>query len=203
MRPVLPVLFLLFVVFTASKCKDDTILLGSVEMNLKARFNEQPMVLNKVYDYNGKKVRFSKLSFFVSDVLTGNSNKAAESITLVNFIDNDDSTTAAKGLNITFSQFDMGNMSQFNLGIGVSPEYNAKKPKDFPSLNPLSEASEYWDAWNSYIFSKLEGSMDKDGDGKFETGITLHTGGNEMYQNIKFDKSFSIGENQKPLLIVY
>lgn len=197
MKPFLPVLFLTFIVFTALKCKDDTILAGSIEMNLKARFNDQPMILNKIYDYNGKKVRFSKLSFFISDIHNENSSKIAMPIALVHFKDNDDSTTAAKGLNITVNNFDIGNNTQFGFGIGVSSEMNTKKPKDFPSSNPLSEASEFWDAWNSYIFSKLEGAIDKDGDGKFETGITLHTGGNEIYQKINFEKSFSIAENQK------
>jgi hypothetical protein len=36
--------------------------------------------------------------------------------------------------------------------------------------------------------------LDKDGDGRFETGITLHTGGNEVYKPLNFTKSFTITE---------
>lgn len=197
MKTLLSVLLSVFVFCTSSKCKEDPKLTGSVEMNLKARFNEQPFVLNKIYDYNGKKIRFSKLSFFVSDIYGGEFNKIAVPVSLISFKDNDDSTIAAKGLNITVNDIEIGNKTQFGMGIGVSSTLNSKKPKDYPSSNPLSEATDYWDPWNSYTFSKLEGKIDKDGDGTFETGITLHTGSNEVFQNIRFEKSFSVAENQK------
>lgn len=197
MKTLLPVFILLIVVLSASKCKDDTSLKGSVDMIIKAQFNNQPLILNKAYDYNDKKVRFSKLTFFMSNVHTGEINKIVAPITLVSFKDNDDSTKAAKGLTLSIGNIEIGDKKQLGIGIGVSQEQNTQKPKDYPSSNPLSDGAEFWDAWNSYIFTKLEGSLDKDGDGKFETGITLHTGGNEVYQNLTFEKVYSVAHNQK------
>ena len=56
----------------------------------------------------------------------------------------------------------------------------------------MADGGNYWDSWQSYIFAKLEGKIDKDGDGVFETGITLHTGGNEAFTPLKYTKSFPI-----------
>lgn len=194
---------------TASKCKDDVVTptpKGAIEWNIKAKFNEQPFQLNKIYSYNGKKVRFSRLSFYVSNISTSINTYSAITqnvdvpIVMIDFKDIDDSVKASKGLILNLEGFSTGNANQFSMAIGVASDMNSKKPKDYPSTNPLSETSNYWDAWNSYIFFKLEGSLDKDGDGQYETGITLHAGGNEVYQNMNFRKAFSIKENETPPL---
>ncbi len=203
MKQLLPILLTLIVIASSSKCKDDVVTptpTGVIELNIKAKFNEQPFQLNKIYNYNGKKVRFSRLSFYVSNVFTTYNPLSASpvdvSIMMIDFKDIDDSTKAAKGLILNLNSIPSGDKKAFNFHIGVSSDLNTKKPKDYPSSNPLSETSNYWDAWNSYIFFKLEGSLDKDGDGQYETGITLHAGGDEVYQSMKFPKSFSIKENE-------
>ena len=188
---------------TASKCKDDVVTptpKGAIEWNIKAKFNEQPFQLNKIYSYNGKKVRFSRLSFFVSNAYTNynpvGSTPVDVPIMMIDFKDIDDSVKAAKGLILNLNSIPSGDKKAFNFYIGVARDMNLKKPKDYPTTNPLSETSNYWDAWNSYIFFKLEGSLDKDGDGQYETGITLHAGGDEVYQTMSFSKAFSIKENE-------
>lgn len=202
MKQLLPILLTLIVIASSSKCKDDDVLIprGILQLNIKAKFNEQPFQLNKIYNYNGKKVRFSRLSFYVSNIYADKGSFSGSyvdiPIAMIDFKDIDDSTKAAKGLILNLNSISSGDKSAFNFYIGVSSDLNSKKPKDYPTTNPLSETSNYWDAWNSYIFFKLEGSMDKDGDGQYETGITLHAGGNEVYQIMNFSKSFSIKENE-------
>ena len=193
----------LTVLCTSSKCKDDVVTptsTGAIEWNIKAKFNEQPFQLNKIYNYNGKKVRFSRLSFYVSNISANRKGSLGSiidiPITMIDFKEIDDSIKASKGFIFNIQGFQAKDMDQFNFGIGVASNLNTKKPKDYLSTNPLSESSNYWDAWNSYIFFKLEGSLDKDGDGQYETGITLHAGGDEVYQTMNFFKSFSIKENE-------
>lgn len=191
------------VIMSSAKCKEDetviptTSAIGTVDMNIKAKFNDQPLELTKIFEYkNGKKVRFTKLSFFMSGFRNSTETTAEAPLLIVDFKDIDDNSKALKGINLNLNKISAGNKSQFDIGIGVASNLNLKKPKDYPSTHPLSEPSNYWDAWNSYIFFKLEGSLDKDGDGKFETGITLHAGGNEVYQNLNFSKAFTIKENE-------
>ncbi len=203
MKNLLFFTFIFTVLCTSSKCKDDVVTpisTGAIEWNIKAKFNEQPFQLNKIYNYNGKKVRFSRLSFYVSNISANRKGSFISSIdipiAMIDFKEIDDSIEASKGFIINFEGFQARDMDQFDFGIGVASNLNSKKPKDYPTNNPLSETSNYWDAWNSYIFFKLEGSLDKDGDGQFETGITLHAGGNEVYQSMNFSKAFSIKENE-------
>ena len=198
MKHLLPILFVLGILSTASKCKNDVTPLGKIALNFKAKFNDLPLVMNQVYDYNGKKLRITKLSFYISGTKLNDDNSGISSqITTptlkVDFTDLDSETKSLSGVNSQFEYF-TSKYTSFSTNIGISKDINAKKPKDFESSNPLSNAGDYWDAWNSYIFTKLEGTLDKDGDGKFETGITLHTGGNEVYTPLNFTKSFSITE---------
>jgi hypothetical protein len=195
-------LFLLLpIILLSSKCKKETPLqpLGDVKIAFKSLFNNTPLVMNKVYDYGGKSVRFTRLSFYTSEVLLQPQNLENElqviRILKPDFTNLDNESKAAEGavFNLKFRQDTYSNIV---LNLGVNSTDNAKKPKDFEAVNPLSNTSDYWDSWNSYIFSKLEGLMDKDGDGKFETGITLHTGGNEVYQTLKLEKAFTIKANE-------
>ena len=166
-------LFLLLpLVLLSSKCKDDT-LTGNIALNITARYNSNPLIINKIYDYSGKKVRFTKLSFFVSDAtnrreqIVGTTSINMNGTELFDFTGLTDSISALKGISKSFN-ISVASSDNIVLGIGVEQGKNSKKPKDFTSSNPLSDASYYWDSWNSYIFSKLEGLMDKDGDGKFD-----------------------------------
>nr|MBP7184810.1 hypothetical protein [Saprospiraceae bacterium] len=60
------------------------------------------------------------------------------------------------------------------------------------SSDDLSKTSHYWEAWNSYIFSKLEGNADLDNDGIYESSFTYHTGRDDMYRTLNFTKDLSI-----------
>jgi hypothetical protein len=69
MKHLLPILLVLGILSTASKCKDDVAPMGTVALNFKAKFNDLPLVMNQVYDYNGKKLRITKLSFYISPII--------------------------------------------------------------------------------------------------------------------------------------
>jgi hypothetical protein len=185
-------LLLLFVLpFLSSKCEDDPKPVtvnceGVLNMNFKPTLNNQPFVANKVFLINGKKVRFSKFQFYASAIpiievgSTPNCNDD-NNIIFVDLTQLDDSLKSLKGATASFLNTSVGNFQSISLGLGVGLVLNAKTPSDFTSTNPLSKSEEYWSSWKSYIFFKLEGLMDKDGDGSFETGITYHTGSNDAY----------------------
>ena len=85
-------------------------------------------------------------------------------------------------------------MNNLSLIIGLSEEQNASVPSDYSSSNPLSKSSEYWLAWNSYIFVKFEGFFDADGDGEPETGFNLHLGSDAASRPIARNSDDSDGE---------
>jgi hypothetical protein len=191
-------LILLSAVLMSSKCGEQlpTIDPGLVNVNYRSFYKSEPLVMNKVYDYYGKKIRFSRFSFFVSDAYTiqiPNNSSLDDYAALIDFTNIDDTVKAKAGVNYPVKNVKSCKCT-FTLGLGVDSIQNTKKPKDYPSSNPLSDGGWYWDDWKSYIFSKLEGSIDKDGDGRYETPFTIHTGGNSAFResnryNIVFDEA--------------
>ncbi len=203
MKKLLPILLALAIINSSSKCKDDNVVVdkgnGTVEMNFKAKLNEQAFIMNKIYDLNGKKVRFSRFSFFVSNIATSTSAASAtvnKSITLIDFKDVLDSVKASKGVTDIVSNVNLENVQSISFGLGVASDLNKKTPKDYPSTNPLSESGAYWTDWNSYIFCKFDGLVDSNNDGVFETGFATETGGNDAYRSISFNKTLVVA-NQK------
>jgi len=62
--------------------------------------------------------------------------------------------------------------------------------------------AEYWPGWNSYVFCKVEGVIDFDGDGTPETDFALHLGADEALVNIELDKDFVVNDNQTTELVI-
>ena len=188
-------------IFMSSKCNKECDCVtpptpqGVINLNFKPIFNSKPFVINQIYTIDGKNVRFTRLSFLTTETCPNTStNNLSCGIKayLIDLTTLDDSTKSAKGFTQTLTQLTEGNMSGLQLSLGVSKTLNASMPKDFSSSNPLSDASLYWADWKSYIFVKLEGLMDKDGDGRFETGITLHTGGDESFRQTWYPQAFTV-----------
>jgi hypothetical protein len=201
MKKLLLVLFVL--PFLSSKCEDDPkpadpTCVGVLNLNFKPTINNQPFVANKVFLVNGKKVRFSKFHFYASaipnfDVGASPNCNDDNNIIFVDLTTLDDSLKSINGATASFLNTSVGSFQSISLGLGVGLVLNAKKPSDFSASNPLSKSEEYWSSWKSYIFFKLEGLMDKDENGSFETGITYHTGSNDAIVGIpRFTKNIEI-----------
>lgn len=187
-------LFLLPFLFLNFHCKEPIAEPGSIKMVIKPIFNNKPFVLNQVYTIDGKNVKFTRLQFFSATDrvnFTSDNKKNGKYVQQFTFTELDDSIKSAAGISKTI-ELPLGEAKLFNFKIGVESDLNALTPIDFSSANPLSDAGQYWESWKSYIFAKLEGSIDKDGDGRFETGITLHTGGNESFRSLSFSKTFTV-----------
>lgn len=208
MKQLLPILSFLTLIFSASKCKEDTIVVnqgngnGTVEMNFTAKINDQPFILNKTYDLNGKKVRFSRFNFFIANIginAKGSTSTINKLITHIDFKDVVDSSKALTGVTDIITNVSFDNASSIDLGLGVPMDMNKKTPKDYPSSNPLSDPAAYWSDWNSYMFGKFDGLMDTNNDGIFETGFTVETGGNDAYRTVNFSKTLTVN-NQKAVV---
>ncbi len=190
-------LFLSPILFLSSKCKQDTppVQQGAMSINFKPNYNAKPFVINKIYNIDGKNVRFTRLSFLLTETCpkaSSSEGSCGSNTFLIDLTTLDDSTKSAKGFTQSLTNLAEGNMSGLQMSLGVAKNLNASKPKDYASSNPLSDGGLYWDDWKSYIFTKIEGLMDKDGNGAFETGITLHTGGDESFRQIWFPKTFTV-----------
>src|SRR5690606_5127759 len=131
---------------------------ATVELNFKANYDDELLLLEKEYLYgdDNMPIKFSQFNFYIADVaLIRESGTAAELIDIgfVDFpYDLNQARDAEKGQVIQLKGIPTGKYVGIRIGFGVPAALNATKPNNYPSSNPLSMASHYWDGWNSYIF---------------------------------------------------
>jgi len=158
------------------------------------------MVMLQNYTYpSGETFYITKVSMYMSDIAVG--EQPLSDVEFVNLANSHtDAATAAEGFSMTFSDIPAGDYANFSFGLGVNAANNAKTPGDFTSDNPLSNAGEYWPGWESFVFYKIEGQLDTDGDGNPDQGMSLHMGGDEVYTILTADKPLSIDGSEDPTI---
>lgn len=174
-------LFIISILFIGS-CKDDDP--GSLTIHFIPRFDDQPLrVFNPIDLVDENDIQFSHVSLLVSDLelLTGTSSHFLDDIELVN-LSFDDLTSASEGYTLHLDQIPARRYTGIKFGIGVPPDDNHKTPSQFPSSSVLSNTGYYWQAWASFIFSKIEGTIDTPAPGNFETSFAYHTGTDQLYR---------------------
>jgi len=199
------ILFLTFssLLLAASCGKENTNPIDTAKINLsfRATFKGEPLVLEEnTYDYDGNLVRFTRINFYISDMAVVNNDGETE-LSEIQFIDltpthrtPQDATT---GTGMSFSNVPVGTYNQLKFGVGVAADLNKTNPSDYSTMHPLGvdNSSEYWEAWDSYIFAKIEGQYDADGNGQFsdvdDFSFAYHTGGDlpQLYPIIEFDNN--------------
>ena len=166
-------------------CKDDDDPgTGSLSVNFKAVYQGLPLNMFSIRPFeNGQQIDFSNLSFFISDLhLSGSPGSYTDEIPDLIDLSFDLLSEAETGVSIKMNDIKAGSYNNLEFGFGVPPDLNAQQPQDFPSTHPLSNNGYYWEAWNSYIFSKMEGRLDTIGNGTLNMGFALHTGANNLYR---------------------
>ena len=170
-----------------------------LNINFKLVYGGAPLVLLQDYAYpDGRALLFNRVSFYVSGVQLNSSSGTSTSsdVKMVNFNASNSSLAGALAGNIVkFNGFTEGNISKLKLCFGVDKTNNSKEPSNFKSGESLSDQSEYWAGWKSYIFMRLEGFLDAKRDGKKNLGFALHTGSDDAYTCLEFPVNFKIEGN--------
>lgn len=175
-------ILMLFPLTFLTACKDDEE--GTLIVRFLAEYDGQPLKTFDILPFDApQRISFTHMSFYASDIalLKGSEHTGIRDIELVD-LSFDDPTDAAEGYALVLDGIEAGNYSGFEFGVGVPPDLNDDQPADFPSSNPLSKVSYYWDAWDSYIFMKTEGRLDTLGNGNPDLGFALHTGSDALYR---------------------
>jgi len=176
---------------------------GDVKLTFKANFKNEPLLMyDDTYDYEaGMKLRFQLFQFYIShlklitemeDTLSG--GEELLDIALVSFKDVNNMPAAEEGIVFQVEDVPAGKYKGIKLGVGVSDDFNATQPGDYPAGHPLSD--NYWTAATGYIFSKIEGNADINGDGDFSEKLTFHTGASELYREKVFIEDFEVKQGE-------
>lgn len=198
---------LALILFSANSCKEpDRGPKGSLSITFKAVYENDPLlVFNDYLTPDGDKLQFHVFNFFLSDIELIKDNDEVVRLKVVEYVDfngNTDLNKAAAGIKFDLSEVEIGNYKAIRFGIGVEPGKNAKEPGDFPTDPYLGDPGNYWSAWNSYIFSRLEGRIDTlPNAAGGDVSYLYHSGVDGMYQTRSFTKTFEISSNGNSELI--
>ncbi len=199
MKKIFYFLLPFYLLLTASNCTDpveptiEPTNQGTLKVRFLPMYDGKPLAMDQAVSLAGNwQIKFQRLSFFC-EILNGSTPIGTTQ--LVDFSTIYDENVAKNGVTATFS-LPEGTYPSTNLGIGVGSPNNAKKPVDFEKGNPLSLSDAYWDSWTSYIFTKTEGKVDKDKNGKFDYAFSYHTGTDEMFRRIGINKNIAIVTGQ-------
>lgn len=164
---------------------------ADLPLTFKAFYDGQALTTGKNYAYGNTTIRFTRFSFYVSPIEVLQDGDA-DQISDAQYLQFTDSTNGIIRKTFTAPE---GNCTGIRLGFGVEPSLNKKRPSDFASNHPLYLENEYWLDWKSYIFAKLEGYVDTDGNGEPESFFIYHSGSDASYYTADYQKNFTVGNN--------
>lgn len=196
-------LLLFFAALVLVSCDEKTENPGLVDFSVqfKGYFGDDPLVMyNQSYSYeDNMDLKFQLFQFYVSDLSLLRLESGDESavklsdIELISFGDVQSMDEAEEGVTLTFNEVPAGNYAGLKLGLGVSADLNATQPGDYAPPHPLD--GHYWSWARGYVFTKVEGNADLNGDGIFEEKLTFHIGENNYFRELIIDEPIEVGKD--------
>jgi len=169
--------------------------------------NEHISIDEEFNDNNGHEILVSKFQFYVSNIAI-ESASGTKQLAEIGLVDLDTAASenpeAPKWYPSLEFDIDPGMYTGVAFDIGVPANLNKIDPTLYAADQALSITPNLYWGWQSmYIFVKIEGQFDRDGDGEIETPFFFHTGLDELFIDLPaFAASFEIVENQKKKLVV-
>ena len=193
-------------IFINFSCDPDPILedVTDVELTFKGKFGEETFLINKSdWQYNNMDIRFDQFNFFISNVKLvkeGLSGQEETDLVEIDFVDLSfapvDLEDAQKGFTLKISNVPVGEYDGIKIGLGVPADLNKSSWDEFGDGHPLRKVSHHWAAWDSFIFSKTEASIDVDNDGGFVHKISYHTGSDDAFVTAYEPKQISLSKEE-------
>jgi hypothetical protein len=183
-----------------SSCTDDK-KTDNTEVSLQfvPVYGESPLTMfTRSYPYrDGMKVKLQNFLFYVSDItLIANdgTEQLLSEVALVSFKEIQDDAAAARGYLTDKIKIPAGTYKGLRMGIGIAPSLNATQPGDYRAGHPLTD--NYWSWALGYIFTKIEGNADLNGDNNYDENakLTFHIGANALYQTRTFDINLVVAD---------
>ncbi|MCC6815524.1 MAG: hypothetical protein IT267_03825 [Saprospiraceae bacterium] len=182
--------------FTIFNCttEDET---NKIELIIKGNYNNNPLVFAPGFQYDyfeGSKISFTRSEFFLNNFKLVSKNGTIvdfgtlQHIKLQDYQYNLDK--ANQGVKLIFETDAVGDFDALRFDLGLTQELNATNPSNYRTGHILAEGDNYWSGWNSYIFSKTEGSL-SDQQGK-SVLFAYHSGFNNALRHIDISKNIQI-----------
>lgn len=173
-----------------------------VTVKFNFRYGPSPLSYGQEYPYaDGQFIKIELVKFYVS--LPALRNEAGEWVPFEEqyfLVDLENPVMHA-------GKFSEGVYTAMQLGIGVDNSRNVQTDPqaipatDYPTDHPLNAAADMWWGWAAgYIFVKLEGRIDADGNGLYsdieDKAVSYHPGVSELYRTVTVSRPFAVsGKN--------
>lgn len=187
-----------FVCFTS--CDDDQVgpplEFADVEMTFRGTYDSAPFVKNRIYNYEGSRIRFSDFHFFVSSLSATVNNDESFALDEVEFIDLaffQSEAAAINGFNVNVGRAPVDTYDGFSFGIGVDLELNGSMPSEYGENHPLADPELFDTNLGGYKFFEIAGEVDFDNDTVYDE---------EFRFTIGFDANFLTVESSQNLEIL-
>lgn len=173
---------------------------GTVSLNFIGHFDQAPLLMYEgAYPYpEGVTTKFQLFQFYLSDVALLPADGGAEvplfDVELISFKDVQSEEAARQGISITADEIPPGIYDGIRLGIGLTEEFNQTQPGDYTPGHVLTD--NYWSWAKGYVFFKIEGIADLQGDGEFAEKVTFHIGLDEHYREKVFSQPLEVRSGQ-------
>lgn len=178
---------------------------STLNLDLTLTYDDNPLIAFEEQDHPlGYKVFFTKYSMFISNITLSGEDR---SIRLSDVIFTDllrdaiDISSAERGQRVSFTEVPKGTYDRITFNIGIPSDLNTTAPAQYDPTTPLGNNSEYWAGWESYVFHKIEGQIDEDGDDITDTSVALHMGSDDAFRTVVVDVPLTINDDQETLSI--
>lgn len=197
------IILLPLIVLVFSACSDDDdngTPTGTLEIFFEPIYGEDRDLISPITNFSyasGNDIRVIVSDMYLGNISLGTANETTvlSEIEYISMGEAEmDESTGLTDKFLVLNDVPAGSYSFFEFGVGVPPELNSKTPSDFGSSHPLSRGGNYWDAWDSYIFAKLEGRLDVNNDGSFSQNFIYHSGQDELYRILRANIPLTINE---------
>lgn len=164
--------------------KDEPQTENNFTLTLKSTYDGAALEKYKNYPYGDRMVQWSKFNTFLSDLILIKKDGGEQRLSDIEWVDfTPDLSPDNKAVEVSFKYtVPAGDYTGLKIGYGVRSDLNAKKPNEFTPQHPLYRENEYWTGWQSYIFTKVQGTYDLDGAGDPESTLTYHCGSDAVYR---------------------
>jgi hypothetical protein len=185
---------------------------AAVSLKVQPVFDGQQLIAGQTYDHNGTAISFSTARTYLSEIVL-----IAEDGTETSFTGESISVPAKDELNedyvlevadrIILAKHDLGE-DQWDLGeakpgaykgirfkVGIDSPNNNVDASQVPASHALAKQTDknnHWNWANGYIYLRLDGLVDSDGDGTPDEVWETHIGKTNFLREVQLDTSFEL-----------
>lgn len=197
MKKIFTALLLGSLIFFTECKKDSTKDTAACDIEFAATYSKNALQFNYSYPYgNNKSIQFSLLKFYAGNFYFERADGTREHFTDKYLLLEEGKYKGHIG------DLKAGTYVKAGIGYGVNENRNTQSgadavvATDYPQSDPLNPSADmYWGWAQGYIFMKLEGRIDMDGNGFFGDSndilFSYHPGNDALYRAFEYNLDFS------------